>query len=188
MQLQKHVAQDYEYMYLLDTKNRVNLETYFKFKNKNDYLFTPEQAYEFEENIYNHLIEHIEPQVLIVYPQTSNILFLNLVDKFKNNKQQLSKNTPEQILHILNEQQMMKAEKEKLFKTLESHNTVKMAHIAGNQRKRFINCLFQPICISSNAVFLDDSVFSGHTLAAAHQAIQLDSQKHTIKSIALFSK
>lgn len=188
MELQKHTALNHEYMYLLDTKNKSHLETYFKFKNKNDYFFTPAQAQEFEENVYNTLIEHIDSKTLIIYPQTNNQLFLNLIDKFDNNKQQLLKNTPQQILNILSEQQMMKAEKEKLFKTIESHSTVKMANIAGNQRKRFINCLFQHICIKANAVFLDDSVFSGYTLAAAYQAIQLDSQQHTLKSIALFSK
>lgn len=67
---------------------------------------------------------------------------------------------------------MMKFERAKLHKSLNTSSVIKMADIAGNQRKRFVDCLFKAVQCSNDVVLIDDSIFSGHTLIAAKEALR----------------
>lgn len=119
----------------------------------------------------------------VVIPETSNKNFLTLVQNLDKDVHVLEKNDMHSIRAILDTQSMMKSERQKLYAALDTMTSVKMAAIAGNQRKRFIDCLFKKHPLK-NAVFLDDSVFSGYTFAAALSAIEYP----TTANIVLFSK
>lgn len=177
---------DIEYSYLFDTKQKDNLQLYFKFKNKNGYSFNQDEEKIFLSQIIDYLKTQIAPTDILIFPQTSNKCFLRIVGQLGNTYHILQKQNIKEVIQELDKQSMMKAEREKLYATLALNDTVKMANIAGNQRKRFINILFHNINNHTHKsyIFLDDSIFSGYTLAAAHQSVN---QKPT-KSIALFSK
>ena len=113
----------------------------------------------------------------LIIPETGNLSFIELAHMSGKQVITLHKASKEDIQSHLNTQPMMKAEREKLFASLDEMNTVKIAGIAGNQRKRFISCLFKELDITDlgKTVFFDDSVFSGYTFLAA---------QHRLKNIA----
>ena len=64
--------------------------------------------------------------------------------------------------------------REKLFSSLDEMNRVKIAGIAGTQRKRFIQCLFEELNVDDigQTIFFDDSIFSGYTFLAAQYRLK----------------
>jgi hypothetical protein len=115
----------------------------------------------------------VNAQTLII-PETGNNAFIELAHMSEKKLIILHKANKEDIKSDLNTQPMMKAEKEKLFKSLDEMHTVKIAGIAGNQRKRFIHCLFEEFSImdTGKTIFFDDSVFSGYTFLAAQYRLK----------------
>lgn len=160
---------------------------YFKFKEKNGYAFLPEEKIDFQQLVLSMLSENsnwVKAKTLII-PETGNSGLIELAHLSGKEVVTLYKAQKEEIKTHLETQSMMKAEREKLFSAIAAMDKVKMAGIAGNQRKRFIECLFKTPDISDtkDVVFFDDSMFSGYTyLAAQHR---LDFEHH---NIILFDK
>ncbi len=181
----------YEFFYSLNIVE--NFQLYLKFKNKYDQSFTFNEFLQFSETVLNKLNvtpSWIESDIIII-PETNNINLLSILEQSNKKVFILKKSTKTKIIQKLEEQSMMKAEKSKLFKILEEMETVKIANIPGNQRKRFIGCLFDSESLSkekfshnSKILFLDDSIFSGYTFLAAQHC--LSEIPH--KNIILFDK
>lgn len=148
-------------------------------KNKYDYSFDENELKTFKNNIYKELQLHTiwnDAQLLII-PETSNEVLISIAKNSGKEVVFLIKNSKENILLKLQNQKMMKSEAKKLFSIVEGLDIVKMAAIAGNQRKRFISILFKELNLSENQkdkniLFFDDSLFSGFTYLAAQDKIK----------------
>lgn len=173
----------HSYTYLFDTKVRANFELYCKFKSKYDFDLSEAEIATLTEQVQAYVNTQLGDIQSVVIPSTTNSLFLNIVKTLGKKVFVLEKNDNASIKKELDQQAMMRTERQKLYAAIDSMDTIKMAAIAGNQRKRFINCLFKK-CPVENAAFLDDSVFSGCTLTASLAAIE----HPTLKNIVLFSK
>jgi hypothetical protein len=172
------------YSFCFDLKTRENELNYFKMKNKYGYSFTKEEKFIFQKNVtttINNLLENN-----IIFPETGNTCLIEIAEMSGKNIIVLEKNTKKDILLQLDNQSMMKAEREKLYKIISENETVKMAQLPGNQRKRLEKLLFKSpkLSLDKSYTFLDDSIFSGYTFLAAQEAIK--SVKHN--NIVLFSK
>jgi cellulose biosynthesis protein BcsQ len=158
-------------------------------KNRYEYRLDDLQV----EQIAQDLQQNTEHYDYVIIPQSTNPHLLYLAQKIANQVIILEKNSKEEIIRVLQTQQFMKSEKQKLFQTIESMDTVRINQIAGNQRHRFISCLFKPLSEdvysdlgTSRIVLLDDAIFSGTTfLAMLHHAKKINSDVH---KLALFSK
>ena len=140
MPQQKFHEYSYEFFYSLNIVE--NFQLYLKFKNKYEYSFTFDEFLQFSETVLNKLNSTpswMESDIVII-PETSNINLLSILEQSNKKVCILKKSTKTKIIQKLEEQSMMKAEKSKLFKILEEMETVKIANIPGNQRKRFISC------------------------------------------------
>lgn len=82
---------------------------------------------------------------IIIVPETTNLLLKNFLSFLKKNIIFLKKNDKQHIVEEIKKQNMMKSEAKKLLLALDGMKTVKIADIAGNQRKRFQSCLFQTL-------------------------------------------
>lgn len=153
-----------------------HLNTYFKFKEKNGYSFTPEELTAFKESVVS--CTDIKTQIIVV-PETTNKNLLDVAQSL-GTVQILKKSSTQEILDYLSAQPMMRGERKKLERSILTH---KMADIAGNQRHRMIECWFQPLEISEPVTLLDDSAFSGYTLRAAQYALKAP----IMDTITLFS-
>lgn len=177
------------YSFFFDLKNRDYEINYFKMKQKYGNTFTDQEYLHFEKNV----LEFLNPLLInidtLVIPQTGNDTLLNLAKLTSKNIFILEKNTKETMVTAVLEQPMMRSEKTKLMNMLDSMDTIKMAQLAGNQRKRFVNCLFKKpdtktIQQLGKIALLDDSIFSGYTFVAANNALENMQQQNII----LFSK
>lgn len=158
-------------------------------KNKYGYSFLPEEKISFQQQVVKKLSPHLSPNSTLIVPETSNLCLLEIAQLTGCPTILLKKNMKEKILLDLDNQAMMKAERQKLISSINAMETVKIANIAGNQRKRFIGSLFQPlneylILDKSDVVFLDDSIFSGYTFMAAQHVLT----QYQPKNFVLFTK
>lgn len=181
--------QNVTYNYIFDLKDRLLETTYFKMKNKYDYSFTCEEKAQFQSQVLLSLELSLCNVDTLIVPETSNKCLLEIAYKTGKEVVVLHKNSKDNIIIAISQQTMMKAEKAKLLSSLESMDTIKIANIAGNQRKRFVECLFKPldnaeILKGKNVALLDDSVFSGYTFLAANHILSGLNQQNLI----LFSK
>lgn len=169
---------------MYDTKVREYFELYCKFKNKYEHTFNQYELDCFLLDMKYKLGDALEDVDTVVVPETSNVGFLNLLSQLDKNVFVIKKRTVEQIRLELDKQSMMRSERQKLYASISDMTTLKVAAIAGNQRKRFTNILFEKTKVDGRVAFLDDSVFSGFTLQAARAAIEGE----LVKYIVLFSK
>ena len=158
-------------------------------KNKYEYSFTNEEKENFTLLLKEKLMNVPQWNMvnIIIVPETSNLLLKDFLFSTNKNIIFLKKNNKQYIVEEIKKQNMMKSEAKKLLLTLDDMKTVKIADIAGNQRKRFQNCLFQPLNINimdNDIIFLDDSLFSGNTFLAAQQMLK----NFNITNIILFNK
>lgn len=173
---------------MFDLKIEENTKNYFKFKNKYEYSFNQKEKEDFKSLVFENLKKNkvwLSATTLII-PETGNKNLLEIAQLSNKRIITLEKNSKEIIKNELSLQPMMKSEREKLYKSLEVMESVKMAGIAGNQRKRFIEILFKKIVFQNDDsfVFFDDSLFSGYTFLAAQY--QLRDIEHN--NIILFDK
>lgn len=177
------------YNYLFDLKDRMSEITYFKMKNKYGYSFTSQEKEEFQNQVLVGLENHLNNIDILIVPETGNECLLEIAYRTGKEIVIFPKNNKEDIILAVTKQAMMKAEKAKLLSSLEAMDTIKIANIAGNQRKRFIECLFKSIddmeiFKDKNVALLDDSVFSGYTFLAANHILNGLNKQNLI----LFSK
>jgi pyruvate formate-lyase activating enzyme-like uncharacterized protein len=174
----------YEYLWDLFSIEKGIL--YKKMKQKYGFSFSSLEEQEFTHQVLDELEKKSmwqEAKTLIV-PQTSNQFLLHFLEKVNKEVYFLKKKSKSDILHELEAQDMMKTERVKLYAAIEAMKDVKMANIAGNQRKRFISLLFNELDSSiTEGLFFDDSVFSGYTFLAAQEKIHF-----THQNLVLFSK
>lgn len=171
--------------FLFETQSRTGIEQYFRFKQKHDFDFNPEEWTTFQQTTeqWLHKLQQQHHFEYIILPETSNQRLLQLCENFHTIV--LKKRTIPEILPLLNHQHFQKKEKEKLLNTLNQMNTLKIAQLAGNQRPRFIPLLFHPITPPNQPfILLDDSAFSGTTLQAMHIA----TQHQALNAFTLFAK
>lgn len=180
---------NHSYYSLFDLNSRENELLYFKMKNKYEYLFTEKEKVAFISLLNEKLnkISHWCITNTIVVPETSNYLLKSFLISTGKKIIYLQKNSKEKIIESIQQQPMMKSEAKKLFSSLNNMKTIKIADIAGNQRKRFQTCLFNDISeqnMDTDIVFLDDSIFSGNTFLAAQEKLK----NFNVTNIILFNK
>lgn len=159
--------------------SREDKEHYFKFKQKHGYQFTADESQLLEQALIEWVLPYIKEAVnakmTVVTPETQNVFFTALLDELKKHisfeHQVLVKKDVGSLKLELLQQPMMKAEKEKLVSTLDAMTTLKVAKLAGNQRKRVEAHLFKPLPEVKKAFILDDSFMSGTTLRAMIHAL-----------------
>lgn len=187
--MKNKIINNYNYFSIFDLKDKNIEKLYFKFKNKYEYVFTEQE----KQNFYIEVTKILEKNEIwnnasvLIVPDTENKNFLELIKLTNKKIIILKKSSKEKILEKLENQSMMKSEKQKIFKIINELNNIKMANIPGNQRKRFIDFLFEEkefLDNNENYLFLDDSLFSGYTFLAAQKC--LEKIKHN--NIVLFDK
>ena len=132
---------------LKDIKNKDMLNQYFKFKEKYDYKFSQSELELFLEEVSKKILsinENIPFQTVFI-PETGNKNLIKLAKLLTKNVIIVNKKSKNEIIQKLNQQKFQKKEKESLMDSLEKMSTIKMADIKGNQRKRFIDILFNDI-------------------------------------------
>lgn len=188
------MLQDQSYHFLYALSSREKQEEYFKMKNKYEHAFSKEEKTAFQQKVLQDLeqFEDWKNAKLIFLPETGNTCLIEIAQQSGKEIVYIKKQTKETIKNSLDKQAMMKAEREKLYLAIDSMNTVKMAGVAGNQRKRLVEVLFEDIVLTPeqeeySKVFLDDSIFSGYTfLAAQYKINQVTNGNHS--NIVLFNK
>lgn len=173
---------------LKDITSKDSLIEYFKFKEKHDYSFSPDELNKFLINLSSYIlnINGYKKFNTVFIPETDNLNLIKLSSLVSEKTIIIKKNRKDYIISKLNEQSYQKKEKESLFQSLENMQTIKMANIKGNQRKRFIDILFEKVdsdISMDNSLLLDDSYFSGLTYKALKRKIP-----NTTKNVVLFSK
>lgn len=171
-----------------DITTKETLNEYFKFKEKYNYKFNQKELEDFLQSITSKILKiNKEKKYKTVFiPQTSNKNLIKLAKLIAENIYIVKKNKKEIIIKELNTQKFQKKEKEALLKSIESKEVIKIAEIKGNQRKRFIDILFEDIeenISMENTLLLDDSAFSGFTYKALKSKLP-----NTTKDIVIFSK
>lgn len=167
------VLMDFSYLY--STKDRDNLEQYFKLKEKYDYTLSNDELESLKNDV--KAFGHYD---VVLHPETTgkylHILAAELGDKVVC----IEKNDKETIKTLVAEQKMMKAERNSLMACIENDmgSSFQINKIKGNQRKRFKNILFKDVDLSLYAgkkvLLLDDSVFSGETLIALKEFVKIE--------------
>lgn len=173
---------------LKDTKNKEILNEYFKFKEKYEYKFTLEELNNFLEEISKKILKanNNNKYNTVFIPETENKNLIKLAKMLTDNVVIIYKKNKEEVIKELEKQNFQKKEKESLLKSLEKMKVIKMAEIKGNQRKRFIDILFNEVEKNTkfeNSLLLDDSAFSGFTYKALKNKIP-----KVTKEIVIFSK
>lgn len=182
----QNFVQSISYDYCWDLFSLENATLYKKMKRKYGFSFSKEEEAHFTEHIFNELENNVlwNGAKNLIVPQTSNQFLMNFLNKVDKNIVVLTKRHKLDILHELDGQVMMKTERAKLYQSLELMQEVKMAGIAGNQRKRLIHLLFSELRNDiTDGLFFDDSVFSGYTFLAAQAKIIFEHE-----NLVLFSK
>lgn len=171
-----------KYFYEID---REVIKLYYKMKNKNGFSFTDEEKNIFEKHILISLKQNIDfgDYDLVLYPETQNKCFKNIINSIELPSISLKKNTKQKVLEKLKEQKMMKTERIKLVENINQMDDIKIGLIAANQRKRIAEILFE---ISDDLkdkkiIFLDDSIFTGNTFKIINKIFKPK------KSFVLFS-
>lgn len=167
------------YDYLYDLTDRNNQLTYFKMKNKYENCFSSEEKIHFEKEVLENLSHNIywQQAQLLIIPETGNDCLKSIALLSGKEVVYLKKSNKESIFKALDQQKFMKDEKIKLYESIHQMETVKIAGIAGNQRKRFVSCLFDELSLTQNqqdknTVFFDDSIFSGFTFLASQHVLK----------------
>lgn len=150
-------------------------------KNKYDYSLSEEEKNTFIKRLNNSFEKDkiFQESEYLIVPETDNQFLIDWTAQTHKKIIVLKKQTKDKIVQKLSEQTMMRAEKVKLLKAIEAMEEVKIANIAGNQRKRFIGCLFEPLeqnvinnLTHTKTMLVDDSVFSGYTFLAAQHVLK----------------
>lgn len=174
---------DISYQFLFDAN--AQRERYFGMKKKYEYSMTQEQY----DVLQQEIVSSITPYDTIIIPQSSNMFLEKVAMQIGKKVIVVKKNSIDTIVASLESQQFMKAEKQKLHDSIAAMgDTFKINAVAGNQRKRFVQCLFEDINeeLVGNVLVFDDSVFSGYTLQALLHVVQ--KKKHHYDTIVMFSK
>lgn len=172
-----------QFSYLYSTKDRSHLENYFKLKNKYDYVLTDSEYQELQKTV----VDNFGHYDLVIYPETTGKYLNSLAKAIGDNVVCIQKNDKETIIEKLFEQRMMKNEKESLLSCIKEMNeSFQINKIKGNQRKRFKDILFKKVDLSAfknkKVLLLDDSVFSGETLLALKESLNIDCDVKVIYS------
>lgn len=161
------------FSYLFSTKDRAQLEMYFKLKNKYDHELSSDEL--------NDLIQAVKAfgeYDVVIHPETTGLHLTELAFSISDQVVVIAKNNKSYIKKQVLEQPMMKAEKASIIKTIdEMGQSFQINKVKGNQRKRFKDILFMPVNLDSlkdkRVLLLDDSVFSGETLIALKEHLNL---------------
>lgn len=179
------------FSFLYNIQQREWLELYFALKNRYDYSLSQKQLEQITQDLLQAVAE--EAYDCVIIPQSTNMFLPDIAQQIAPKVITLEKNSKEDMFACLQQQKFMKAEKEKLFKAMEQMDTIRINQIAGNQRNRFIPCLFkqvgfdiQQVLQQGKTLVLDDAIFSGTTFLA--MLYQIEKFKTDSHKLALFSK
>lgn len=115
---------------------------------------------------------------ILVVPESSNTVLNLILSQLNMPITTINKQNSAFVVNSLNTEKMQKAEKEKLMSSLENVNSVKMAQLSANQRKRVANHLFKvendSVFKDKNILFFDDALFTGSTLTAIQKLIPIN--------------
>lgn len=168
--------------YIIDLKEKDNLRKYYALKDR------------FEEKIENRerfIIEVAEKIILltnnyehIVIPESS-CSFVEDVVKLTNKKYTiLKKNSKDYLFNILMNLNIQKKERESHIERFKDMgNSFKINKLKANQRKRYINDLFENVNFEDEkSIIIDDSCFTGTTFLAMKKSTNIED------AIFIFSK
>lgn len=162
------------FSYLFSTKDRSNLEMYFKLKDKYEYSLSDEEI----NDLKNKTLTEFGYYDVVIVPETKGKHLHNIAKHIGKNVVIVKKRDKADIIEDLLSQKMMKNEKTSLLSSLEEMDVVQINKIKGNQRKRFRNILFEEINLpnieNKKVLLLDDSVFSGETLIALKESLNIN--------------
>jgi hypothetical protein len=165
--------------YLFETDSNI-IKNYYKMKNKNGYFFSVQEEQDFLTEALAQFNQHMDLTRFnaIVTPETNNQCFKSLLAQINLPTFTIHKKSKTDVLDLLNQQFLMKSEKQKLLKTFESMSDVKIANIAANQRNRISNLLFDippELEKISNILYMDDSIFTGSTFKCIKHRLNISS-------------
>lgn len=157
--------------HLFDLNEQSSRELYFQMKNKYGYSFNDDERLKFENLVLDHFKSLNIDFDSVIYAQTDNHILKSILSKLNKNQYEMKKNSATDIKLIVDGMKMSKPEKQKLMTSLSSNDIVKIASLAGNQRRRIQPHLFksEQVNVGTKVLFFDDSMFSGSTLNAVKQ-------------------
>ena len=172
-----------DFSYLYSTKDRNILEEYFKLKHKYDYVLTDEEYKKLESEVAQAFGQYD----VVIHPETSGKHLNKLAKALGKEVICIAKNDKETIKTLVQEQKMMKSERISLLNSIdEMEGSFQINKVKGNQRKRFKDILFKEKDLShlsdKRVLLLDDSVFSGATLIALKNFLNIECDVKVIYS------
>lgn len=185
---------DIPYIYLFDAN--AEKERYFAFKNKYGYSWGEEERQKFLREV-KSLTSELGYYDLVIVPQSQTAFLSEVAAVLGRETLVIKKNTLPALTELLSNQAFMKSEKVKLLAALDAmalgSGQFQIHNVAGNQRKRFTQILFEAVDAQVQERFsqkkvlvLDDSVFSGYTLQALEY--QVKKAFSSFDTLVLFSK
>ena len=154
--------------------SREDKEHYFRFKCKHGYSMPPEEWVSFSEQCIQWVQQQVSDlgsEICLVVPESTNVAFNELISRLGVKVCWLRKRSAQEIWAEVSKQSMMKAERAKLASVFEGLSYLRVGQLAGNQRKRVIPVLFEPVTIDMPVVLLDDSCISGTTFEGMRAAL-----------------
>lgn len=168
--------------YIIDLKEKENLRKYYALKDR------------FEEKIDNRedFIKSISKQIeiltmgydYIIIPESSSS-FVEDVVKLTNKKYTiLKKNSKDYLFEIMVNMNLQRKERESHIERFKDMGDLfKINKLKANQRKRYINYLFENLHLDNKKlIFIDDSCFTGTTFEAVKKSTNIED------AIFIFSK
>lgn len=187
MKTYQNTVGKYNYKYMFNLSDRDIKLLYFKMKKKHGYSFENNEEFDFEKIIENNLKNDLDWKNadIIIYPETTNVFFKQLLVKSNKALICLEKINKEELLESIDKSNLSKSSCRNLFDMIDKMSNFKVADFSSSQRKR-LRKVFNDIDIkveNKNIVFFDDSIFSGTTFSAAQEKLS----HLNVKNIVLFS-
>lgn len=122
---------------------------------------------EFIKDTANALKLLIEGYSNVVIPESSNDFLERVIENTGINYVVIKKNSIDIIKKHVDLMNLQKKERETHFQRIsEMGDTFKINALKANQRRKYMNILFEKQDIKDNSIIVDDSFFSGTTLTA----------------------
>lgn len=158
--------------YFFDLNQKANMHLYYAVKNRFEHRISEEKKGLLVTDLANAILKFCTDNEYdnIIIPESSQTFIEDIVNKTGITYLVLKKNTKEYILNQIDTLSLQKKEKENhILRINGMGSSFKINHLKANQRRKYFELIFQKpdiLSVSKKSLIIDDSYFSGITVAA----------------------
>lgn len=154
---------------IYNLKSRENMIIYHSLKERFEYHM--ENRNEFILETAEILKEEVKSYDFLIIPQSSNDFLESVVKETHKNYIVINKMSLDDIMKNIDGLGLQKREKQSHLEKMSLMNGVfKVNHLKANQRRKYINLIFEKQVVPENSIIVDDSLFSGTTMESLKYA------------------